>query len=238
MRVLLTGFGPFPGVPVNATMRLVPAIAAAARRALPDVRIRDEILTTAWQVAPDRVAALLAEARPDVALHFGVSGRARGFEIEMRAVNRASMRPDAAGASAAPVCLDETAGDFIGSTFRGPLIVARLRQLGLPAFISRDAGTYLCNAVLFRSLACSAGSGTRTGFIHIPASLAGSDGTRAGGRCPLTWDEALEGGVEIVATALGRPPVRIAMSGGQGVEQGRERRRRPRLADLETAPVA
>ena len=38
-------------------------------------------------------------------------------------------------------------------------IVARLRRRGIPAFVSRDAGAYLCNAALYHSLRVRAGRG-------------------------------------------------------------------------------
>ncbi len=64
--VLVTGFGPFPGVPVNATMRLVPELVQAARHALPGVRVASAILATEWAAAPLRLDALLADTEPDL----------------------------------------------------------------------------------------------------------------------------------------------------------------------------
>ena len=95
--VLLTAFGPFPGVPVNATMRLVPELAERAALAFPDVRFVAEMLATEWLGAPRHLAAVVAEVKPDLILHFGVSSRARGFEIEQRAHNACRSMPDAAG---------------------------------------------------------------------------------------------------------------------------------------------
>src|SRR5262245_8728773 len=71
--VIITGFGPFPGVPVNATMRLVPELVQAARQALPGVRVTSAILATEWATAPMRLDALITEADPDLIVHFGVS---------------------------------------------------------------------------------------------------------------------------------------------------------------------
>ena len=75
--VLITGFGPFPGVPVNATMRLLPELARAAPKRFPDVQFAVEVLPTEWAAAPRRLQQLLAEVEPDIALHFGVSSRAK-----------------------------------------------------------------------------------------------------------------------------------------------------------------
>lgn len=220
--VLLTGFGPFPGVPVNATMLLVPRVASAARRAFAGIVIEDRILPTEWTTAPALVDAMLAGMKPDVVLHFGVSGRARGFEIETRGQNACAISPDAAGVMPESPVIDEAAGAALPSRFPAAEIVRRLRARGIAAFPSRDAGTYLCNRTLYHSLsvfdrhddlAC-------VGFVHIPSSLAGlrlaEDARRltSQAKSPLTWDEAITGGVEIVGACIGKP-----LRGGRGVNR-------------------
>src|SRR5262245_29794846 len=150
--VLITGFGPFPGVPVNATMRLVPELVRTGAHLHPDVRILSEILATEWAAAPQRLEPLLAEARPDLVLHFGVSSRARGFEIEARARNACTQSPDAAGALPAGAAVQEGGAEHLATSLPVQHIVTRLRLRGIPAFVSRDAGGYLCNATLYHSL--------------------------------------------------------------------------------------
>jgi len=207
MRVLLTGFAPFPGVPVNATMALVPELAAEAKRRFYGVSLSVGLLPTEWQGAPRQLEALLAEARPDLILHFGVSARARGFEVERRGQNRCLLQPDAVGALPDAPAVRSDGPDMLPASLPIAYIVARLRSRRIPAFASRDAGGYLCNATLYNSLAAArAYPSRRVGFIHVPASLA-----RAGipkgaglGRSPLSWAQALEGGQEILAACLCR----------------------------------
>jgi pyroglutamyl-peptidase len=209
--VLITGFGPFPGVPVNATMRLVPELAFAAARLYPDLRITAEILPTEWGAAPRRLEALLGDIAPDLALHFGVSNRARGFEVERRACNVNAGLPDAAGNLPPADAIHPGGADFMSASLPVSHIVARLRLRGIQAFVSRDAGTYLCNCLLYHTLA-AAPPNRRAGFIHLPATLARPGGPNRGrtGACPLTWEQALEGGLEILATCLGRASQRPA----------------------------
>jgi pyroglutamyl-peptidase len=205
--VLITGFGPFPGVPVNATMRLVPALAEAAPRAFPGVRIASAVLATEWTTAPRQLEALLEEIEPDLALHFGVSSRARGFEVEARALNACVQMPDAAGALPPGLAVRAGGPELMATSLPVQHIVARLRRRGIPAFISRDAGGYLCNATLYHSLACArAAPGRRVGFVHLPATLARPGGSNRGrvGASPLTWEQAHTGGLEILAACLGR----------------------------------
>ena len=207
-RLLLTGFGPFPGVPVNATMRLVPELAGAVARRFPDVRCSTLLLATEWSTAPARVAEAVQEMPPDVLLHFGVSSRARGFEIETRARNVCQVSPDASGHLPAAALLTDAGQDVLPASIPVRHVVARLRTRCIQAFVSRDAGAYLCNAVLYRSLAQQSATGiTRVGFIHIPATLARPGGGNRGrsGACALTWSQAVQGGLEIIAACLGRP---------------------------------
>ena len=76
--ILLTGFGPFPGVAENATARLVPELALRAANAFPEYTFHHAILETAWGAAPQRAAELIATHRPILALHFGVARDADG----------------------------------------------------------------------------------------------------------------------------------------------------------------
>jgi pyroglutamyl-peptidase len=211
--VLLTGFGPFPGVPVNATMRLVPMLAEAAPRAFPGVEFSTLLLATEWETAPARARHVLQETRPDLVLHFGVSGRARGFEIETRARNDCQLSADAAGFYPAGPRLAPEADAVLRATLPVHHIVGRLRALRIPAYASRDAGAYLCNALLWRSLEADreAARATRIGFVHIPASLGAGAAPlrgRSSGACPLTWEQARTGGLEIIAAGLGQARVR------------------------------
>jgi pyroglutamyl-peptidase len=205
--VLITGFGPFPTVPVNATMRLVPQLAQAAAKHFPGARIAAEVLATEWTAAPRRLQALLAEIEPDLVLHFGVSPRARGFEVEVRARNACTPAPDAAGALPPGAMVRDGAAEFMAASLPVQHIVARLRRRGIPAYVSRDAGRYLCNATLYHSLGCARDvPDRRVGFVHIPASLARPGEPSSGriGACPLTWEQAHAGGLEILAACLGR----------------------------------
>lgn len=211
--VLLTGFGPFPRVPVNATMALVPRLAAAARQLFPATRVIDEILPTEWIAAPTIVDALIARHRPDIILHFGVSSRARGFEIESRGRNARAWAADACGAHPPSSLIRSEGNTIVPSRLRVDEIVRRVRLQRVPAYRSWSAGTYLCNATLYHSLVESRGHAPVVGFVHIPDALAPA-GSRAAYStrllsapgCPLNWHQALTGGIEIVAALLDQPP--------------------------------
>jgi pyroglutamyl-peptidase len=205
--ILLTGFGPFPGVPDNASAALVPKLAHLVARRFRAHRVVARILPTEWDAVPDRLAAHYARERPCLGLHFGVSERATGFVIETLARNVRAASPDAAGAMPRAACVVEKGPESLATTLPTDEIVARLAALGLPASLSNDAGAYLCNTALYTALAL-AGEGRTApaiGFVHIPVSLERrGNGTPVRGR-RLDWEGALAGGLEIIRACLGRP---------------------------------
>lgn len=194
--ILLTGFGPFPGVAENATARLVPELALRAANAFPEYTFHHAILETAWGAAPQRAAELIATHRPILALHFGVARDADGFRIERTAQNMCRIAADVTGCLPAGAQLDCTGPDVRTAGLDTTALATRLGSLGYPVSISDDAGAYLCNAVLYHSLAAAerlVPRPCRAGFVHIPADLSGP---------PLSFAEALEGSLEIIRAEL------------------------------------
>lgn len=196
--ILLTGFGPFPGVDQNASAELVMALADVAVKRFPKKRIVAHVLPTEWQAAPIELAKLYEEHRPFLVLHFGVSQRARGFRIELEAHNSQLSLPDAAG------CLPQSETVLDDGPLNLPvsipysLIVDRLRGLGVAADLSQDAGTYLCNRILYDSLMLAGGQKVlaMAGFIHVPIAFA---------QRHFVFDMALKGGLEIIRVCLKLP---------------------------------
>jgi pyroglutamyl-peptidase len=211
--LLLTGFGPFPNVPANATAVLVPRIAEAAEQAFPGVRVACHILPTEWSAGLARVADLYRDLQPVAAIHFGVAGRAKGFEIEARGRNACAQSPDAAGLLPNGPRVSPWGPEFLASSLPIAHIVDRLRRRGIPAILSRDAGAYLCNALLYRAqeLARSSPLPARSGFIHLPASLVNERYVNRGplGRCRLDWDAVVDGGVEVISATLSQSAVAL-----------------------------
>ena len=207
--ILLTGFGPFPGVPANATTILVPRIAQAARRAFAGAQIVSDIVPTEWSAGLHVATELYRDLRPDIALHFGVSRKASGFEIETRGRNKCHQSQDAAGLLPALDRVSAFGPEYLQSPLPAAHIVERLRRRGLPAIVSRDAGGYLCNALLYRGLETARGQryAARVGFVHLPSSLINERNPERGPlpSCRLRWDDVVSGGLEIIGACLGRP---------------------------------
>src|SRR6516165_7790720 len=92
IRLLVTGFGPFPGVEHNASASLADAVGDAAP--LPGIKVFAKVIPAIWTAALGSVGEAIGAHEPDAILHFGVAKRARGFEIERRASNLCGAKPD------------------------------------------------------------------------------------------------------------------------------------------------
>lgn len=194
--LILTGFGPFPDVPENASSTLVPDLGRLARQEFPRLRIVTRILPTEWSAGPKRLLALIRSERPTLTLQFGVTNEAQGFRIETRAQNRCGETADATSALPPALTLVANGPSALKATIPTRDIVRRLNAQGVPAELSRDAGNYLCNAVFYHALAALQDGGTSEatcGFIHIPRDLS---------QTPLTYEEALSGSLEIIRICL------------------------------------
>jgi pyroglutamyl-peptidase len=202
-RILVTGFGPFPDTPFNASQMLVQDLAEHAHAYPWYDLVRTAILPTDWTQAPLEVERLTREIEPDVILHLGVSSRTRCFEIESRAFNAARDRPDCSGSFPAGHYVRRGGPPVLSATLPLHLIRSQLRSARIPASLSKDAGRYLCNAVFYQSLltAQAAGRLTLAGFIHIPALSAFDIDANAASNALLGW-ASLKMGLAIIINTM------------------------------------
>jgi pyroglutamyl-peptidase len=211
VRILVTGFGPFPGVLDNASTPVVTALASTA--AMPGVTLVTEIIPVLWMYARGVARDAIARAKPHAILHFGVSKRVTCFEIETRAFNLSGSKEDCAGAARPCTPLDISGERVLEATLPPAMLLRALRREGYPAQLSRDAGRYLCNALFYWSLADADAGGPLISFIHMPAFGAGIQPR-------LTQKEAAAGAQVLVRAAA------QAVLLAKGSEYSRRRGRR------------
>ena len=170
-RILVTGFGPFPDTPFNASQALVEDLRGDKADSDQKAEIFTAILPTNWRQAPVRTVSLIGDIKPDVVLHLGVSSRANGLEIETRAFNVTCCAPDCTGSYPPGHYVRRGGPPILKTMLPAKRLLLKLRLAGVPASLSPDAGRYLCNAVLYESLfqAKRMPNAPFTGFIHIPA---------------------------------------------------------------------
>jgi pyroglutamyl-peptidase len=185
VRILLTGFGPFPGAPFNPSAALVKALARRRRPAFAEIdRVAHVFATTYASV--DRELPKLLAPRPDIVLMFGLAGRRRHVCIETRARNAVTMLfPDATGCrpQRGVIALGGPTALMCGAPAASLLGAARTSDV--PARLSRDAGRYLCNYAYWQALQKSSDGRPLIQFVHIPnVALAQQPRRRAKRRSP------------------------------------------------------
>ena len=188
-RVLITGFGPFPGVPDNPSAWLAAKLAAQPLTEF-DGELHLRVLPTEWRIA-ELIPELYAALQPHVIIHFGVDQRAKALRVERFAHNRAGRRADASGALPPDRVIHPEGADRHETKLPAATLAAHLRRRGVSAVASRSAGTYLCNFLYYHSLAwtCRQDEPCLALFVHIPP-------LRPAG--PFTEDALLAGAHEIL----------------------------------------
>lgn len=170
LRVLITGFGPFPGAPWNPTEPLVKRLVRLRRPAFLDVELTGHIFPVTYGDVDWQLAEQLANVRPDALLMFGLAGRTRHVRIETRARNVISTRWPAADGSYEDTGVIAKAHDALTFGPHTRMLLRRACMSGVDARLSRNAGSYLCNYLSWRGIeATQQPDGPRvSAFVHVP----------------------------------------------------------------------
>ena len=177
LRILVTGFGPFPGAPYNPTEPLVARLLRLRRPALADVELPGHIFPVTYTAVDRQLPALLAKHRPQALLMFGLAARTPHLRVETRARNAVTtIWPDAEHARVRKGSIAREADAMMFGPHTAKLLRAALGT-GIDARASRNAGSYLCNYLSWRAIeATNSNTGPRlAAFIHVP--LLARDGT-------------------------------------------------------------
>lgn len=168
MRILVTGFGPFPGASSNPSEALVAALMRRRRPAFDDAERRSHIFATEY-AAVDRDLPQLMAMKPDIVLMFGLAGRARSVRIETRARNTVSVLfPDAGGYRPLEGVIARKHASSLTACAASRNFLGAVRATRVPVTLSRDAGRYLCNYAYWRALEAAKGTPILVQFVHIP----------------------------------------------------------------------
>jgi pyroglutamyl-peptidase len=160
--ILITGFGPFPGASHNPTAALVTAL---SRKRRPALRLVGHVFPTEYAAVDRDLPALIARHQPDAILMFGLHGRARTLRIETVARNIVGRHRDAAGRQG-PGAIALGAPQIKMAAPAARLLRAAQRA-GMPAVLSRDAGSYLCNYLCWHATV-AARHRRLAAFVHVP----------------------------------------------------------------------
>jgi pyroglutamyl-peptidase len=203
--ILVTGFEPFGGSPVNPSEVLVRALAAGGSgRASVVAAVLPVVGGQEGGSARGRLDALLELHRPDACILFGEAHVRSEVSVERVAVNLRDYRiADNAGVVVTDAPVVPGAPDARFATLPLHAIVDAVRAAGVPAGHSMTAGTFLCNEVMFHALDRSSGSGVPgiAGFVHLP-QLESQHRIRPCDARPITEAELLLAGRAVVDAVI------------------------------------
>jgi pyroglutamyl-peptidase len=196
-RILVTGFGPFPGAPFNPTQQLVARLVRLRRPALDDVARIGHVFPVAYGAVDRELPMLIAAHRPDALLMFGLAARTPFIRVETRVRNAVTqIWPDAEHARIGNRMIVSGAD----STLRfGPHTSRLLRAAqvtGVDARASLSSGIYLCNYLGWRAIAATrAPDGPRlAAFVHVPLVPRGAAHPRKGCNRGVTFEDLVIAG--------------------------------------------
>jgi pyroglutamyl-peptidase len=206
LKVLLTGFGPFPGAPFNPTAALVSLLARHRGATLPGLRLIHHVFPTSYAAVDRDLPVLVAREKPAVILMFGLANRARHLRIETCARNtRAARLEDAVGFMPVEEVIERDGPAQLRLRVPVAGFLAAARNSGVPAAPSHDAGDYLCNYLCWRAsrIAQTVRGARIVAFIHVPRVRA-MVLPRARGRRPAsTLGDLVAAGEAILTAATG-----------------------------------
>jgi pyroglutamyl-peptidase len=167
-KVLVTGFEPFGGEPVNPALE---AIKLLATKTFVNVEVITKKLPAVFHKSNRILKIAMDEVKPDIVICVGQAGGRSDITVERVAINVDDAKiPDNEGNQPidARIVEDGPAAYWSGLPIKA--IVEKMREAGVPASISQSAGTFVCNHTFYglSHLIATEYPGIRGGFIHIP----------------------------------------------------------------------
>ena len=166
MKILMTGFDPFGNEPVNPAWEAVKLVKAPEGMDLVKLEI-----PTVFGVSGDLVEEAILKDLPDAVLCIGQAGGRSAVTVERAAINIMDAGiPDNRGFQPADLPVVEGGENAYFATVPVKEIIASVNAAHIPCQISNSAGTFVCNALLYRVLHfLKVGNlPVKAGFIHVP----------------------------------------------------------------------
>lgn len=167
MKILITGFDPFGGEPIN------PALEAVKK--LPDTIGNAEIIKleipTVFNKSLEKIEEAIKAHKPDVVVSIGQAGGRFGITPERVAINVDDARiQDNEGKQPVDTKVFSDGENAYFTNLPVKAMVAEMVKEGIPASLSNSAGTFVCNHVMYGVLYMIAKRypHMKGGFIHVP----------------------------------------------------------------------
>jgi pyroglutamyl-peptidase len=168
----------------------------------------------------DRLQSTLSESQPVAVIGCGYAPGRISLALERAALNVLDFEyADAVGTMRKNDSIQRGGPDARLSTLPLAEIVAAWHAVGVPGSISNDAGTFLCNQLLYEAIALTANASppVPVGFVHLPALPAQAIELGAERTPSMSLDlmrKGLETAIETVVTWLDAKPAEPAKRPG------------------------
>ena len=165
--ILITGFTPFDGRPVNASW--IAARTVSRRGQYRGHTLRALEIPVCWGAPREALANSLQTQVPSLILSMG-EGEPGIFRIETRARNTRRERADNAGRMPGGQPNSVTGPQERLSSFACEPLCQALAAQGIPIRLSDDAGAYLCEELLYtlEEFREAQSGNLRVLFVHVP----------------------------------------------------------------------
>jgi pyroglutamyl-peptidase len=167
-KVLITGFDPFGGEPVNPALEAVKQLNG---KVITGCEVVTKEIPTVFGKAINSLKSSIEEINPELVICVGQAGGRSTITPERVAINIDDARiPD--NENNQPIDAEIVPGgpSAYFSSLPVKAIVQKMNENGIPASVSNTAGTFVCNHIFYglMNYLDTSAKDIRSGFIHIP----------------------------------------------------------------------
>ena len=167
-KILVTGFNPFGGEPVNPALEAVKLLDG---KVITGYEVITKEIPTVFGKAIASLKEAIEEIHPDMVICVGQAGGRSTITPERVAINMDDARiPD--NEKNQPIDAEIVQGGPAAYFTKLPVkaMVQKMNENGIPASVSNTAGTFVCNHIFYGLMNYleSSARDIRGGFIHIP----------------------------------------------------------------------
>ena len=165
--VLVTGFEPFDIYEINPSQLIAEELNG---QIIDGAEVVGIVLPVDFEESVENVTRAIDDYNPTLVINLGLDAKTKTIDVEKLSINLKRYARNEKPLWFIPRFLDFGSPFFRVSTLKTKEIVQNLKTEDIPAKQSFFAGTYVCNAVFYKTLAyidenelCS-----QSGFIHVP----------------------------------------------------------------------
>ena len=162
--ILVSGFEPFGGDNINPTELIIDKLPDAINGFL----IKKILLPVEFINGPKILIEEYDKIKPSAVIMLGQAGGRSAITPELQGKNIMDVyAPDNSGYQPSNLPIINNGPDILLSTLPLDKIIEGMNALNIPCELSKSAGTYVCNCLLYNMLYYNKGE-VPTGFIHVP----------------------------------------------------------------------